>query len=170
MALQIYSPSCLTKKSYQHLLYAPVLLSKTKPKLRIQSQNPTTDTENTKDSATLKKSTARGLGFGSSSPAASTKNPNKASASDVTSKKKQKGKRERASIIRRTPVEKPSFVSQVDETKAKEQSKNESAFLLAWLGLGGIILVEGIVLAASGCSAHRKWSIECLYFPFPYKF
>ncbi|EPS74311.1 hypothetical protein M569_00445, partial [Genlisea aurea] len=32
----------------------------------------------------------------------------------------------------------------------EELKKNESAFVLAWLGLGGIILIQGITLAASG--------------------
>lgn len=68
-------------------------------------------------------------------------------------KEKEKGggsrKRERASIIRRSPVEKPAFVSE-QEQGSKEQNNNESAFILAWLGFGSIILVEGIALAASG--------------------
>ena len=68
----------------------------------------------------------------------------------VSNKKKSKNKRERASIIRRTPVEKPAFASAEDVEKAKEAGANESAFLLTWLGLGGIILVQGIILAASG--------------------
>ncbi|KAF2315751.1 hypothetical protein P3X46_023691 [Hevea brasiliensis] len=159
MAL-IHSPSSLIQKSYYHLFYAPLLLSRTKSKLRIRSQKPTND------SATPKKSTPPGLGFGSSSPAASTKSsPTKAGASILNNKKKQKGKRERASIIRRSPVEKPAFVSQEDEAKAKEQSKNESAFLLAWLGLGGIILAQGIVLAASGFLPDKwdKFFVKYLY-------
>ncbi|KAL1362620.1 hypothetical protein HN51_010852 [Arachis hypogaea] len=85
-------------------------------------------------------------GFGSSNS-----NESAAAVSTSSSKKKQKkGRRERASIIRRTPLEKPAFVSQEDKAEAKEQSKNESAFILAWLGFGLVILVEGISLAASG--------------------
>lgn len=42
------------------------------------------------------------------------------------------------------------FLSEEDEAKAKEMGTNESAFVLAWLGLGGVILVEGLALAASG--------------------
>ncbi|MED6151722.1 hypothetical protein PIB30_085110 [Stylosanthes scabra] len=86
-------------------------------------------------------------GFGSSNS-----NGSAAAVSRSSSKKKQKkGGRERASIIRRTPLEKPAFVSQEDNKgDAKEQSKNESAFILAWLGFGLVILVEGISLAASG--------------------
>ena len=64
--------------------------------------------------------------------------------------KKKQSKTERASVIRRVPVQKPTFLSQKEEAQVKEQSRNESAFLLAWLGLGGVILVEGIALAASG--------------------
>lgn len=47
-------------------------------------------------------------------------------------------------------MEKPSFATQTNDIQPKEQSQNESAFLLAWLGLGAIILVEGIILATSG--------------------
>lgn len=80
-------------------------------------------------------------------------------------KKKPKGKRERASIIRRSPVEKPAFLTKEEEAKAEEQRKNESAFLLAWLGLGGIILVQGIVLAASGFLPEEwdKFFVKYLY-------
>lgn len=81
-----------------------------------------------------------GVGFGSSDTA----------AVPVSSKKKRKAQRERASIIRRSPLEKPAFVSEQQVGKAKEENKNESAFLLAWLGFGVVILVEGIALAASG--------------------
>lgn len=81
-------------------------------------------------------------------------------------KKKPKGnRRERASIIRRTPAEKPAFISQENEVKVKEQGRNESAFILAWLGLGGIILVEGILLAASGFLPEEwdKFFVKYLY-------
>nr|GMD50039.1 protein LOW PSII ACCUMULATION 2, chloroplastic [Ipomoea batatas]GME09335.1 protein LOW PSII ACCUMULATION 2, chloroplastic [Ipomoea batatas] len=85
------------------------------------------------------------MGFGSSI------STQPSSSAPVTSKKKkQKGKGERASVIRRAPIQKPDFASQQDAVKAEEVKRNESAFLLAWLGLGGIILVEGIVLASSG--------------------
>ena len=81
----------------------------------------------------------------------------------MTSNKKQKSKRERASIIRRSPVEKPAaFVSKEDKVKGKETSRNESAFLLTWLGLGGLILVEGLVLASSGMNS-------CFFFFFCYR-
>lgn len=73
-------------------------------------------------------------------------------------KKQLKGKREMASVVRRKPVGKLSVMSQEDEAKAKEMMKNESAFLLAWLGIGGIILFQGIALAASGMLVDENWS------------
>lgn len=53
-------------------------------------------------------------------------------------------------MIRRDPVEKPKFAALRDESELKEQGQNEQAFLLAWLGLGSIIFVQGILLAVSG--------------------
>ncbi|XP_058765260.1 protein LPA2-like [Vicia villosa] len=77
-----------------------------------------------------------GVGFGSSK---------------VNTKRKQKGKRERASIIRRNPVEKPALVKEQEPVQQEEeQGAYENAFILAWLGFGSVILVEGLALAASG--------------------
>lgn len=50
-------------------------------------------------------------------------------------------------------------MSNEDEAKSEEMMKNESAFLLAWLGVGGIILFQGIALAASGIKIDENWSL-----------
>lgn len=148
MALTAHSPSLFTAR-LRSLLHAPVLLPRatgTKLAVNSQSQNSAAETDDSAEAAASpKKSATPGVGFGS--VAAS---PSNSSSATVTTKRKQKGKRERASIIRRSPVEKPAFISKEDESRAEEQRKNESAFLLAWLGLGGVILIEGILLAASG--------------------
>lgn len=157
MALQIHSVTSFTNKPYHHIPHS-------KPKISIKSQNPsetpkpTTNLDETTSEATpTKKTSSSGLGFGSSSSS-----PSNVSTT-VTSNKKQKSKRERASIIRRSPVEKPAaFVSKEDKVKGKETSRNESAFLLTWLGLGGLILVEGLVLASSGMNS-------CFFFFFCYR-
>ncbi|KGN57284.1 protein LOW PSII ACCUMULATION 2, chloroplastic [Cucumis sativus] len=160
MALQIlhHSPSSFTKRPYH--LPNPSLHFSSKPKFIIKSQNPSeSDKPISKvvDDAPI--ATSSPQGFGSSSPQST-------STSKSTPKSlKQKGKRQRASIIRRSPVEKPVFVGQVDEQVAKEQGRNESYFLLTWLGLGVVILVQGIVLAASGFLPEEwdKFFVKYLY-------
>ncbi|XP_004309064.1 PREDICTED: protein LOW PSII ACCUMULATION 2, chloroplastic [Fragaria vesca subsp. vesca] len=119
--------------SYHHLL--PHLQCTKTVRLTVKSQTPTEPSPE----VPAKKPSSQGLGFGSSASSGSN--------SSVSSKQKKGG---RASIIRRSPVEKPVLFSEVEEAKAKEMGSNESAFVVAWLGLGGVILVEGLALATSG--------------------
>ncbi|KAA8533839.1 hypothetical protein F0562_031356 [Nyssa sinensis] len=171
MALIVHYTSCLAKKPHL-LLHAPLLRSSSKPTIRfIKSQEnsteppkPTISDQSTDDTSSVlspptKKPGSSGLGFGSSSSSG------KSDVNAVSPKKKQEGKRERASVIRRAPVQKPGFISGQDEAQSKEQNRNESAFLLAWLGLGLVILVEGILLAASGFLPEEwdKFFVKYLY-------
>ncbi|XP_043690589.1 protein LPA2-like [Telopea speciosissima] len=153
MELPIHS-SCFVKRHTPSLL-RPRLQFPTQISLTVRVESSAQDestNEGIEESSFLappKKSTEAGLGFGSSSPS-----NGKLREKEGTVSNKRKGKRnsERASsIIRLSPVEKPAFLSQQQgESQSEEQNRNESAFLLTWLGLGSLFLVEGILLAASG--------------------
>ncbi|KAL5072982.1 hypothetical protein RYX36_011966 [Vicia faba] len=54
---------------------------------------------------------------------------------NVNTKRKQKGQRERGSIIHRNPVEKTALVKE-QEPVQQEYGAYENAFSLAWLGFG----------------------------------
>ncbi|XP_019154877.1 PREDICTED: protein LOW PSII ACCUMULATION 2, chloroplastic [Ipomoea nil] len=148
MALILHpsSSSCITKKNKYHPQHLH-LLHRARPthfSIKSQESSSTDGVSSSTAGPQPKNPDSAGMGFGSSTST-------QPSSAPVTSKKKkQKGKGERASVIRRAPIQKPDFASQQDAVKAEEVMRNESAFLLAWLGLGGIILVEGIVLASSG--------------------
>ncbi|KAJ4953335.1 hypothetical protein NE237_030167 [Protea cynaroides] len=153
MALPIQS-SCSVKRYTPSLLRSRLKLpAKIRLSVRVESSAQEETNEGIEEGSVLaspQKSTKAGLGFGSSSPSPSY---GKLREKEGTESNKRKGKRstERdSSIIRRSPVEKPAFLSQQGESQSEEKTRNENAFLLTWLGLGSLILVEGIVLAASG--------------------
>ncbi|XP_068655301.1 protein LPA2 [Aristolochia californica] len=102
---------------------------------------------------------SKGLGFGSPvNSSGSTQKENEKGS-------KKKRNRERASVVRRTPIEKPSLLSPEKDSDSDLQKTNEGAFLLTWLGLGILIFIEGIVLSASGFLPEEwdKFFVNYLY-------
>jgi len=133
-------------KSHLHLPHRTTIKAQNSSSSSSSSSSPESSESTDETSSTAPSSATTPLGFGSSA----TSSP----------EKKQKGKKERSRIIRRQPVETPKFVSQQKEQGvSNEQGANERAFLLAWLGLGSIIIVEGIALAASGMLFVTWWII-----------
>ncbi|KAL6007941.1 hypothetical protein ACLOJK_033446, partial [Asimina triloba] len=115
----------------------PPMLSNRLIRVRAESEeNAVSDT--TKD-ATAKSSSGSGTGFGST-PAST--------FSSSSRREKKKRTREKDSVIRRNPINKSDLFGE-SQPSDQPQEVNESAFLLTWLGLGSLILIEGIALAAS---------------------
>ncbi|KAJ0546735.1 putative protein LOW PSII ACCUMULATION 2 [Helianthus annuus] len=132
MALTFPSSSIFITYSHKSHHHLTAIKAQNSSSSSSPEQQPTESTTETSNSATTP------VGFGSVSTSSPAKKP--------------KGKKERSRIIRREPVETPKFVTQQKEQGAsdEQQGSNERAFLLTWLGLGSLIIVEGIALAASG--------------------
>ncbi|GMH29668.1 hypothetical protein Nepgr_031511 [Nepenthes gracilis] len=144
MALPLHSSGFVNKP--HGLRGASFVCLSTQPRVTKSSEDSSQESKSAVNNDPIiepKKSISLGQGFGSSQPSKSTSRPS-------ISSKKQRGRKERGSIIRRSPVDKAIFLDGTNEKQAEEQGRNESAFLLSWLGLGAIILVQGIALAASG--------------------
>ncbi|VFQ80559.1 unnamed protein product [Cuscuta campestris] len=132
LILPLSSSSFITKKkSTGHLL--PHRGRRINLSAKSRDPSPSEDAPSSTAVPPQKRLGGAGLGFGSSTP-----------------KTQQKGERGRASVIRRAPIEKPKFDGRSDNARPQEPKRSESAFLIAWLGLGATIIVEGIVLSASG--------------------
>ncbi|KAI3858605.1 hypothetical protein MKX03_005653 [Papaver bracteatum] len=102
---------------------------------------PEQDSSSSVLTSTPKNTNKTGLGFGSSS------------SSNETNKKKPGKNRERAAVIRRTPLQKPSYLSDKNKKEKQvsvQQGGVEGVFVLTWLGLGSLIIIEGLTLSASG--------------------
>ncbi|XP_020594589.1 protein LOW PSII ACCUMULATION 2, chloroplastic [Phalaenopsis equestris] len=118
-----------------------------------KSTDPSLSTSGLPSPLPPKKPSGSGAGFGST----------------VNEKKKRKG-RGTSSVVRRMPIDKPSIFSptgdEIRSSQEQQQGDSEGAFLLAWLGLGGFILIEGIALAASGFLP-EQWDNFFVKFVYP---
>ncbi|PIA50059.1 hypothetical protein AQUCO_01300649v1 [Aquilegia coerulea] len=153
MELAIQS-SCLVKKQSSSLLQPSLLNFNIKTRLSVKATESSSSSSSSSPSEEPEKPTSKtNVGFGSST------------TTQIKDGKKKKGSKGRATIIRRTPLEKPAFVSKEKETKTPEQNPTETAFLLTWFGLGLLIITEGLVLAASGLFPEEwdKFFVKYLY-------
>ncbi|KAF9616696.1 hypothetical protein IFM89_031713 [Coptis chinensis] len=145
MALRIQY-SCSMNKPISSLFNFPP-----KTRLTIKATNTSPTEEPTQENSSSVQTKKPSVGFGST----------------VQSKdgKKKKISGERAAIIRRTPLQKPDFLTKKKETQVPEPNSYETAFLLTWLGLGSLIIIEGLALAASGLFPEEwdKFFVKYLY-------